>query len=39
VISTAKKIIKIHEKAPKTFEECLQKARKKFQSFFVNKIL
>ena len=30
VLSTAKKIIKIHEKAPKTFEDCLEKARKKF---------
>ena len=27
------------QKTPKTFEECLERARRKFQSYFVNKIL
>ena len=35
----ASKVIKIQKKIPKTFEECLLKARRKFESFFVNKVL
>ena len=37
--STAKKALKMAQKAPKTFEDCLERARRKFHSYFVNKIL
>lgn len=38
VKSTALKALKLFEKQPKSFDDCLQKARKKFQSYFLNKI-
>ena len=34
-----KKVHKMAKKTPSTFEHCLEKARRKFHSFFVNKIL
>jgi hypothetical protein len=32
-------VCKMYSKRPKTFAQCLEKARSKFQSYFVNKIL
>jgi len=35
----AKKVYKMAKKTPTTFEDCLAKARRKFNSFFANKVL
>lgn len=37
--SNAKQFIKLDSKRPKTFKDCLEKARKKFHSLFVKQIL
>lgn len=39
VRATARKALKLYEKQPKCFDDCLEKARQKFQSYFVNKVL